>query len=84
MTKGIAVLGATGSIGRQALDIIENHPDRYKAVVLAAGRRVDELIELARLHRPSLAVIADETLLPRLRDALAPLGIDTAAGAKAL
>ncbi|MDE6527097.1 MAG: 1-deoxy-D-xylulose-5-phosphate reductoisomerase [Muribaculaceae bacterium] len=84
MTKGIAVLGATGSIGRQALDIIENHPDRYKAVVLAAGRRVDELIELARLHRPSLAVIDDETLLPRLRDALAPLGIDTAAGAKAL
>ncbi len=44
MIKGIAVLGATGSIGRQALDIIYNHPDKYKSVVLAAGRRVDDLI----------------------------------------
>ena len=84
MIKGIAVLGATGSIGRQALDIIYNHPDKYKSVVLAAGRRVDDLIELARVHRPALAVIADETLLPALREALAPLGIATAAGASAL
>lgn len=84
MTKGIAVLGATGSIGRQALDIIQNHPDKYKAVVLAAGRRVDDLIELARRHRPALAVIADEALLPRLREALDPLGIAVAAGAQAL
>ena len=51
MIKGIAVLGATGSIGRQALDIIYNHPDKYKSVVLAAGRRVDDLIELARVHK---------------------------------
>lgn len=82
--KRIAVLGATGSIGSQTLDIINKHPELYKAVVLTAGRRVDELIELARRFRPRLAVIADEALLPRLRGALQPLGIETAAGAKAL
>lgn len=82
--KRIAVLGATGSIGSQTLDIINKHPELYKAVVLTAGRRVDELIELARRFRPRLAVIADEALLPRLREALQPLGIETAAGAKAL
>lgn len=78
------MLGATGSIGRQALDIIGDHPERYRAVVLAAGRRVEELIGLCREHRPLLAVIADESLLPRLSEALRPLGIATAAGPKAL
>lgn len=52
--------------------------------MLAAGCRVDDLIELARLHRPRLAVIGREDLLPRLRDALAPLGIETASGPTAL
>lgn len=84
MIKGIAVLGATGSIGRQALDIIYAHPDRYHAVVLSAGRRVDDLIALSLLHKPELAIIADETLLPRLKDALEPLGIRCAAGPTAL
>ena len=64
------MLGATGSIGRQALDIIYNHPDKYKSVVLAAGRRVDDLIELARVHRPALAKpspLSELQLLPELR-----------------
>lgn len=78
------MLGATGSIGRQALDIIYRHPELYKATVLSAGRRVDDLIELAVIHRPRLAVIADESLLPRLREALEPYGIATAAGPDAL
>ncbi|MBD5233656.1 MAG: 1-deoxy-D-xylulose-5-phosphate reductoisomerase [Bacteroidales bacterium] len=82
--RRIAVLGATGSIGRQALDIIYRHPELYKATVLSAGRRVDDLIELAVIHRPRLAVIADESLLPRLREALEPYGIATAAGPDAL
>lgn len=82
--KRIAVLGATGSIGRQTLDIISRHPERYHAVVLAAGSRVDDLIELAVQHRPRLAIIAREELLPRLREALEPLGIATACGATAL
>lgn len=82
--KRIAVLGATGSIGRQTLDIIGRHPEMYRATVLAAGSRVDDLIALARLHRPRLAVIAREELLPKLREALSPLGIATAAGPVAL
>ena len=82
--KRLAVLGATGSIGRQTLDIIQRYPDRYQAVVLSAGRRVDDLIELAKTFRPRLAVIGDEKLLPKLRAELAPLGIATSAGAQAL
>lgn len=82
--KRLAVLGATGSIGRQTLDIIGRYPERYRATVLSAGRRVDDLITLATQFRPRLAVIGDEALLPRLRDALAPLGIRTSAGPQAL
>ena len=78
------MLGATGSIGTQALDIIARYPDRYRAVVLSAGSRVEELIEAARKHRPRLAIIAREDLLPKLRAALEPLGIATAAGPRAL
>ncbi|MBD5215984.1 MAG: 1-deoxy-D-xylulose-5-phosphate reductoisomerase [Bacteroidales bacterium] len=82
--KRIAVLGATGSIGSQALDIISRHPDKYEAVVLTAGSRVNELIEAAAKHRPRLAIIARSELLPQLRAALEPLGIATAAGHGAL
>ncbi len=82
--KRIAVLGATGSIGRQTLDIIERHPELYKAQVLAAGHRADNLIELGLRLKPRLVVIGEESLLPRLREALAPHGIATAASPKAL
>lgn len=82
--KNIAVLGSTGSIGTQTLDIVRRHPDRFAVKLLSAGRRVDDLISQAMEFRPSMAVIADESLYPRLRDALQPLGIETAAGAGAL
>ncbi|MDE6497288.1 MAG: 1-deoxy-D-xylulose-5-phosphate reductoisomerase [Muribaculaceae bacterium] len=82
--KNIAVLGCTGSIGTQTLDIIGRHPELYRATVLVAGRRVDELIELAMRHKPRLAVIADENARGKLHEALAPLGIETAAGAEAV
>lgn len=82
--KNIAVLGSTGSIGTQTLDIVRRHPDRFAVKLLSAGRRVDDLIAQAREFRPSMAVIADESLYPILRDALQPLGIETAAGADAL
>lgn len=84
MPHNIAVLGATGSIGTQTLDIISQFPDRFKAVVLAAGSNVDLLIRQAQTHRPAIAIIADESKYTALRDALAPLGIETAAGEKAL
>ncbi len=84
MQKKIAVLGSTGSIGTQTLDIIAAAPERYRASVLAAGSRVDDLIAQAIRHRPDLAIIAREDLYPQLRDALMPLGIATATGPDAL
>jgi len=82
--KRIAIAGSTGSIGTQALDIIGSHPELFQATVLAAGSNVDLLISQAKKYRPNLAVIACQELLPRLREALSPLGVATAAGAEAL
>ncbi len=84
MPHNIAVLGSTGSIGTQTLDIISQFPDRFRAVVLAAGRNVELLIEQAMRHRPALAVIADESKYSLLKEALEPLGIETAAGEMAM
>ena len=84
MTKRIAVLGSTGSIGTQTLDIISRRPDLYRATVLVAGSRVDDLIAQARQFKPDLAIIARDDLYARLRDALAPLGINTASGSDAI
>lgn len=82
--KNIAIIGATGSIGTQTLEIIGCHPELYRATVLAAGSNVTRLIELARKHRPALTVIADVNKYGQLRDELEPLGIATAAGEQAL
>lgn len=78
------MLGATGSIGSQAIDIIERAQGRYRATVLAAGRNVDSLANAAARLRPRVAIIADESFLPRLKSALEPLGIACRAGAHAL
>ncbi|MDE6461028.1 MAG: 1-deoxy-D-xylulose-5-phosphate reductoisomerase [Paramuribaculum sp.] len=82
--KNIAIIGSTGSIGTQTLDIVSENPERFGVSVLAAGSRVTDLIEQAKKHRPNLAVIADESKYSILRNALEPLGIETAAGSKAL
>ncbi|MCM1076340.1 MAG: 1-deoxy-D-xylulose-5-phosphate reductoisomerase [Bacteroides sp.] len=84
MPHNIAILGSTGSIGTQTLDVISHFPQRFKATVLAAGSNVELLIEQAKTFRPSLAIIADESKYTRLHDALSPLGIETAAGNAAL
>ncbi len=83
-TKNIAVLGCTGSIGQQTLDIISRSEGRYKATVLSAGSRADALIEAALAMRPALAVIADTDKYTQVKDALSPLGIEVAAGDNAL
>ena len=82
--KHIAVIGSTGSIGTQTLDIVAQRPDRFGVSVLAAGSNVSKLTEQALAHRPELAIIADESKLPALKEALEPHGIATAAGSKAL
>ena len=72
MVRQIAVLGATGSIGASTLDVIQRHPDRYRAAVLAANRSVDEMEQLCRLHVPGHAVMGDpdaaSALAGRLKD----------------
>lgn len=83
-TKNIAVLGATGSIGSQTLDIMERACGRLRAPVLTAGSNVRALIDASLRHRPRLAIIADESKYRVLRDALAPEGIATACGPAAM
>ncbi len=82
--KRLAIIGSTGSIGTQALEIVSEYAGHYSVSVLAAGTRVDLLIEQARKYRPAVAVIAREDLYGQLHEALAPLGIETACGANAL
>ena len=79
--KRIAVLGATGSIGSSALDVIARHPDRLRVQTLAAGRNVEALIALCRTHRPAHAAIADDSAYAALRDGLRDAGLDTEAHA---
>ncbi|NLA67535.1 MAG: 1-deoxy-D-xylulose-5-phosphate reductoisomerase, partial [Gammaproteobacteria bacterium] len=79
--RRVAVLGATGSIGTSALDVIARHPDRLRASVLAAGSNVEALLEACRIHRPDDAAIADEAAWPALRDGLEAAGLHTRAHA---
>jgi 1-deoxy-D-xylulose-5-phosphate reductoisomerase len=79
--SNIAVLGATGSIGASALDVIARHPGRLRASVLAAGSNVDGLIAACRAHRPLHAVVADPARFAALRDGLRDAGLDTIAHA---
>ena len=82
--KKIAILGSTGSIGTQALQVIEEHPDLYEAYVLTANNRVELLIEQARRFMPEAVVIANEKKYEILREALADLPIKVYAGDDAL
>ena len=84
MKKQIAILGSTGSIGTQALQVIEEHPDLYEVYALTANNRVDLLIEQARKFMPEAVVIANEEKYLQLKEALSDLPIKVYAGADAL
>jgi len=85
MKQQICILGSTGSIGTQALDVIEQHPDRYEAYCLTANNRWKELAEQARKFNPVAVVIANEDYYDNLKGALADLpDIKVYAGVKAL
>ncbi len=81
--RNVAVLGATGSIGTSALDVIARHPGRLRASVLAAGSNVEALVALCREHRPDHAAIADPERFQALRDGLRAAGLPTRAHAGA-
>lgn len=82
--KRIAILGSTGSIGTQTLDIVREHSDLYEAYALTACNNVELLIAQAREFQPEVVVIANEAHYPALRDALDDLPIKVFAGDEAL
>lgn len=83
--KHICILGSTGSIGTQALDVIEQHSDRYEVYCLTANNRYEMLAEKARKFRPAAVVIANEAHYESLKLLLADLpDIKVYAGAKAI
>ena len=78
--RTIAILGSTGSIGTQTLQVVEEHPDKFEVYAITANTRVDELIEQARKFLPEAVVIADESKYPKLKEALADLPIKVYGG----
>ena len=84
MTKHIAILGSTGSIGTQTLDVARAHTDKLTVEVLTAGHNAKLLIEQAREFKPNAVVIADETKYAEVREALADLDIKVWTGSKAI
>lgn len=84
MKKKIALLGSTGSIGTQALEVIAAHPDRFEVEVLTAQKNADLLIEQAARFRPNVVVIGEESLYDKVNAALDPLDIKVYCGQNAL
>ena len=84
MKKQIAILGSTGSIGTQALQVIENHSDLYEAYVLTANNNVELLIEQARKFHPEVVIIANKNKYPQLKEALNDLPVKIYAGMDAI
>ena len=82
--KQIAILGSTGSIGTQTLDVVRQHPTEFGVYALTAHRSVELLIEQALEFNPAVVCIADESCYPRLREALSDLPIRVMAGERAL
>jgi 1-deoxy-D-xylulose-5-phosphate reductoisomerase len=82
--KGIAILGSTGSIGTQALEVIEAYPEYFDLQVITAGKNVGLLIEQAKKHKPNTVVIGDETAYKKVKEALWEDNIHVYCGEEAL
>lgn len=82
--KGIAILGSTGSIGTQALDVIEAYPDYFDLQVITAGKNADLLIEQALKYKPNTVVITEESLYDKVKTALIDEDVHVYAGAESL
>ncbi|MFL0793904.1 MAG: 1-deoxy-D-xylulose-5-phosphate reductoisomerase, partial [Prochlorococcus sp.] len=68
--KAISVLGSTGSIGTQTLEIVEEFPQQFKVVALTAGRNLELVLQQIQRHQPEVVALADAALLPELRQQL--------------
>ncbi|HEY1898868.1 MAG TPA: 1-deoxy-D-xylulose-5-phosphate reductoisomerase [Steroidobacteraceae bacterium] len=75
--KGIAVLGATGSVGVNTLDVVARHPDRYQVIALGAHRNVELLLEQIRQFRPAVAALTDPAAARLLEQRVKALGLPT-------
>jgi 1-deoxy-D-xylulose-5-phosphate reductoisomerase len=84
VTRKIAILGATGSIGKSTLDLVERSPERFEVVAVTAATNVEALADIARRTRAKLAVIAEETRFSKLEQLLAGTGCRAVAGEQAL
>lgn len=84
MKKKIAILGSTGSIGTQTLDVVRANPDRFEVYAISANRNIDLLIRQAREFHPEVVCIADESLYDQLRKALTNMDVKVWAGADAI
>jgi 1-deoxy-D-xylulose-5-phosphate reductoisomerase len=84
LKKNIAILGSTGSIGTQALEVIKAHPDAFSVEVLTAQNNADLLIAQAKEFQPNAVVIVNEDLYVKVKEALIPLGIKVFAGENSL
>jgi 1-deoxy-D-xylulose-5-phosphate reductoisomerase len=84
MTKRIAILGSTGSIGTQALDVVREQPEHFQVELLSCGNNVDLLIKQALEFTPNAVVIGDPAKLEQVKEVLFPAGIKAYAGAEAL
>ena len=82
--KGIAILGSTGSIGTQALQVVEAYPKYFDLQVLTANRNADLLIEQAIKHKPNTVVIVDEQQYKKVKDALWSQDIHVYSGPESL
>lgn len=74
--KELAILGSTGSIGTQTLDVVHRHPDRYSVYAICAHRSVDKLVEQAKQFRPEVVCIADESRYDELSRQLSAIGYE--------
>lgn len=84
MKRGIAILGSTGSIGTQALEVIAAHPDHFSVEVLTAQSNADLLIQQSIAFKPNAVVIADNNQYQKVQDALTPLDIKVFSGTESL
>lgn len=82
--KRIAILGSTGSIGTQALEVVREQPEHFQVELLTCGNKVDLLIEQALEFKPNAVVIGDSSKLEAVKEVLFPKGIKVFAGAEAL
>ena len=84
MIKRIGIFGSTGSIGKQALEVIKHNPDKFSVEILTANSNYEELIEQAIVHDPNIVVIGDDTYYEKVKQALSSTDVKVFAGEKAL